>query len=148
MVRSVPKAVAQLETIQALVEDMLQLLLNRRPEATFKSRSTERNVRTDSMRTTSMSNSIDRALHDAQAEHAGLQQRLNDALARAAVTSGNSSDEYLDREPENAELQNLLSSKIDNGERRLRELEMNMSHFRFLKAVLATRFPQRAPETA
>jgi hypothetical protein len=122
-------------------DEMVQLLMRRKSEDQFKARSAQRDAETDAMRIASIAGSIDAALQAAQAEHAGLSQRVNDVLARAAITVGNDTDEYLDREPENTELQNAFSAEIANGERRLRELETSMGHFKFLKAVLATRFP-------
>ena len=85
--------------------------------------------------------SIEQELEEAGAEHAGLTSRINDELARAAVTVGNDSDEYLTRDPKDAHHQNLLGTEIANGQRRLNELEETIGHFQFLKTALLTRFP-------
>jgi hypothetical protein len=123
---------------------MFQLFSRENPDHAFRARSASRDAETDAKRITSIAGAIDAALRAAQAEHTGLSQRVTDVTARAAITVGNDSDEYLDREPANTELQNEFSTEIANGERRLRELEASIGHFKFLKAVLATRFPDHA----
>jgi hypothetical protein len=85
--------------------------------------------------------SIEDALEDARAEQAGLKSRIDDALARSAVTLGNDSDEYLTRDPEDNHYQNLLGTEIADGQRRLNELEVTIRHIQFLKTALVTRFP-------
>ena len=119
---------------------MLQVLLRARAN-TFKARSPVRDGDTDHTRAASILRSIEHELEDANAEHAGLTSRINDVLARAAVTLGNDSDEYLTRDPEDGHHQNLLNTEIANGQRRLNELETTIGHFRFLKTALITRFP-------
>ncbi|HSU53723.1 MAG TPA: hypothetical protein VLT36_06665, partial [Candidatus Dormibacteraeota bacterium] len=81
------------------------------------------------------------ALEETKAEHAGLRSRIDDAIARAAVTAGNNPDEYLTREPEDNHFQNLLGTEIANGQKRLNELDVAITHFKFLQTVLMTRFP-------
>jgi hypothetical protein len=81
------------------------------------------------------------ALDRAKAEQAGLKSRIDDVLARAAVTQGNDSDEYLTRDPEDSHYQSLLNTEIANGQRRLNELGVTIGHFQFLKIALITRFP-------
>ena len=120
---------------------MVQFFRNARGNNYFKSRSASRNAETDHARVTSIFRSIEDALEGAKAEQAGLKSRIDDALARAAVTLGNDSDEYLTRDPEDNHCQNLLGTEIANGQRRLNELEVTISHIRFLKMALVTRFP-------
>ncbi|MBI5128560.1 MAG: hypothetical protein HZA66_03895 [Rhodopseudomonas palustris] len=127
---------------------MFQLFTRTNPDNQFKARSSTRDKATDAARVASVAKSIDDALASAQAEHAGLGQRVTDAIARAAITAGNDSDEYLDREPANTALQNQLNADIANGERRLRELEVSIGHFKFLRTALATRFPDHAAAEA
>jgi hypothetical protein len=66
----------------------------------FKARSAGRDAETDHARVASVLRSIEDALDGAKAEQAGLKPRIDDILARAAVTQGNDSDEYLTRDPE------------------------------------------------
>ena len=107
----------------------------------FKTRSTTRDSDNDNARAASILRSIEHELDEARAEHAGLTSRINDVLARAAVTLGNDSDEYLTRDPKDGHHQNLLGAEIENGQRRLNELGITIGHFQFLKTALLTRFP-------
>ena len=84
---------------------------------------------------------IQTALDGAEKEKAGLSQRVDDALAFAAVTMGAATDEYLEREPLNDHHQSLFNAEIKYGERRLSELATMISHLKFIKAVMLTRFP-------
>ena len=120
---------------------MFQLLLRARVNNYFKTRSAGRNAETDQARVTSIFRSIEDALEGAIAEQAGLKSRIDDALARAAVTLGNDSDEYLTRDPEDNYYQNLLGTEIADGQRRLNELRVTIGHIQFLKTALVTRFP-------
>ena len=120
---------------------MFQLFLRARANNYFKARSASRDTETDHARVTSIFRSIEDALEATKAEHAGLKSRIDDVLARAAVTLGNDSDEYLTRDPEDDHYQNLLGTEIANGQRRLNELGVTIGHFKFLKTALVTRFP-------
>jgi hypothetical protein len=111
----------------------------------FQARSAGRDSQVDQARIASISRSIDEALRAAEAEHAGLNRRVEDVLARASVTLGNESDEYLTREPLDNQHQDLLGAEIANGQRRLRELAVSIGHFKFLKTALTTRFPEFKP---
>ena len=113
----------------------------------FKARSAGRDTETDHAHASSIFRSIEDALEAAKAEHAGLTARINDVLARAAVTVGDDSDEYLTRDPEDDHYQNLLGTEIANGQRRLDELGVTIGHFQFLKIALITRFPGLKPRT-
>ena len=48
------------------------------------------------------------ALQEAEREQVGLNRRVDDALARASVTFGNGTDEYLEREPLDSHHQDLF----------------------------------------
>jgi hypothetical protein len=120
---------------------MFQLFLRARANNYFKARSASRDTETDHARVASVFRSIEDALDGAKAEQAGLKSRIDDVLARAAVTQGNDSDEYLTRDPEDSHYQSLLNAEITNGQRRLNELGVTIGHFQFLKTALITRFP-------
>jgi hypothetical protein len=121
---------------------VFQLFQRARANNYFKARSAGRDTETDHARAASVFRSIEDALDGAKAEQAGLKSRIDDVLARAAVTLGNDSDEYLTRDPEDNHYQNLLSTEIANGQRRLNELGVTIGHFQFLKTALITRFPE------
>src|SRR5258707_3005330 len=120
---------------------MFQLFSRAPANQFFKARSAGRNTETDQARAASIFRSIEDALEGAKAEQAGLKSRIDDVLARAAVTLGNDSDEYLTRDPEDNHYQNLLGAEIVNGQRRLNDLGVSIGHFQFLRAALVTRFP-------
>lgn len=117
-------------------------LLNGRPKVVpFKVRSAERDNETDRARIGAILSSIEDALAAAEREQAGLSGRVDEALARAAVTIGNGTDEYLVRDAVDDEHQSLLASYMVSGQRRLESLAKTIAHLRFLKAALVTRFP-------
>jgi hypothetical protein len=119
---------------------MFQRFLKSRSVVNFKARSASRDTETDRARATAIFRSIEEALEGARTEQAGLKSRIDDALARSAVTLGNDSDEYLTRDPQDNHYQNLLGSEIVEGQRRLNELEATIRHIQFLKTALVTRF--------
>jgi hypothetical protein len=111
----------------------------------FRARSADRDAETDRSRIKSILEAIEHALHAAELEQSGLNRRVEDVLARAAVTLGNGTDEYLEREPLDSHHQDLFSSEISNGQRRLNELATSITHFKFLKTVLLSRFADFKP---
>ncbi len=120
---------------------MFPMLFGARHSNHFKARSANRDAEIDLGRAASILRAIEKALEDTKAEHAGLRSRIDDAIARAAVTAGNNPDEYLTREPEDNHLQNLLGTEIATGQKRLNELDVAITHFKFLQTDLMTRFP-------
>src|SRR6185437_6907736 len=107
----------------------------------FQVRSPERDEATDCQRIATVMNAIETVLSAAENEQTGLKLRVEDVLARAAVTVGNASDEYLDREPLDTQHQDLFSEEISNGQKRLESLANAISHFKFLRAAVLSRFP-------
>jgi hypothetical protein len=115
--------------------------LRNRLDHGFKARSADRDAETDRLRVAAVLAAIENALRAAEQEQSGLSQRVEDVLARAAVTLGNGTDEYLEREALDSHYQSLFSHEISNGQRRLRELGDAIAHLRFLKAAMLSRFP-------
>src|ERR1700680_3268520 len=95
----------------------------------FKARSADRDAETDPLRVGSLLEAIEGARHGAELEQSGLNRRVEDVLARAAVTMGNGTDEYLEREPLDSHHQDLFGDAISNGQRRLKELPTPITHF-------------------
>ena len=106
----------------------------------FKTRSADRDAETDRSRVNSIVEAIENALKAAEQEQSGLSRRVEDVLARAAVTIGNGTDEYLERDALDNHHQDLFSIEISSGERRLSELATAISHFKFLKVAALSRF--------
>jgi hypothetical protein len=111
----------------------------------FQVRAPERDEETDCQRIATVMSAIETVLSAAENEQKGLKLRVEDVLARAAVTVGNASDEYLDREPLDTQHQDLFSEEISNGQKRLESLASSISHFRFLRAAILSRFPDYKP---
>lgn len=114
-------------------------------EQTFRARSPERDAETDRTRVEAIMMAIEEALHAAEREQSGLNRRVEDVLARAAVTIGNGNDEYLEREALDNHHQDLFDQEILNGQRRLKQLDTSIAHFKFLKAAMLSRFPEYRP---
>src|ERR1700674_5105678 len=112
----------------------------------LRSRSADRDAETDRLRVSSISEVIENALRAAEQEQSGLNRRVEDVLARAAVTLGNGTDEYLEREALDSQHQDLFGAAISHGQRRLKELATAITHFKFLKAATLSRFPDYKPE--
>ncbi|MDN3278935.1 hypothetical protein QWJ07_32060 [Frankia sp. RB7] len=133
---------------------MFQLFLRARSQnflrrvgvSEFHVRSAERDIETDQHRVGAIMAAIEDALQAAERERAGLGHRVDDVMARAAVTLGNGDDEYLHREPLDSHHQDLFDVEIVNGQRRLRELGTAIAHFRFVKAAMQSRFPDYRPQ--
>ncbi|MGY4615534.1 hypothetical protein ACVWZ4_000761 [Bradyrhizobium sp. USDA 4472] len=117
-------------------------------EQEFRSRSPERDAETDQSRIETIMAAIEDALEAAEREQSGLNRRVEDVLARAAVTIGNGEDEYLEREALDNHHQDLFDKEILNGQRRLKELGSSIAHFKFLKAAMLSRFPKFRPPAA
>ena len=124
---------------------MFQIFQKARANGTFKARSAGRDAETDLARLRSVFNSIETAIQSAEAEFAGLTRRVDDALARASVTVGSGTDEYLSREELDSRFLDRLDDEILNGQRRLDELSANIAHFKSLQAAFMTRFPGFKP---
>ncbi|UPJ60260.1 hypothetical protein [Bradyrhizobium sp. 192] len=121
------------------------LLGSRREDKGFKARSVERDAETDRARIGTVLAAIETALQEAEREQAGLNRRVDDALARASVTFGNGTDEYLEREALDNHHQDLFAADISNGQRRLKELASSIAHLKFVKTAMLTRFPDFKP---
>jgi hypothetical protein len=129
--------------LRARAQNYLRSLVGERE---FRARSAERDAETDRERLDYVLSALDSALSNAEAEQAGLTRRVDDVLARAAVTFGNGDDEYLTREKLDSDHLDLFETEISNGQRRLRDLAVSISHFKFLRTAMLSRFPDyKAP---
>jgi len=120
---------------------MINLFLRARAHDYFKARSVARDLKTDQSRVEAVAVAIETALRSCEAEHAGLSRRMEDVGTRTAITAGNDVDEYLSRDATDRRNLALLETEMVNGNLRLKELTLTIGHFRFLKAVLLSRFP-------
>jgi hypothetical protein len=118
------------------------MFLLARAQKLFKTRSYARNIDSDQKRIRLVAEAIEGAIEVAEAERIGLGRRIEDTLARAAVSFGTGTDEYLERDAIDSKFQDLLGAEIKNGERRLTDLETQIGHLKFLQTALITRFPE------
>ena len=117
------------------------LIANRLRGEAFKVRGPERDGGTDRARIESIISAIEAALQSAESEHDGLKKRMDEVLARASVSVGNATDEYLDRELYRSHHQDLFDSELARGEKRTRDLSAMIGHFKFVRAAMLSRFP-------
>jgi hypothetical protein len=110
----------------------------------FKHRSSERDLETDRARVGRVASVLDAELLSAEKERDGLRRRLDDLLARASISQGNDTDEYLTRDDELTRHLNLFDAQMRGAEGRLKQLDDSVAHFRFLKDELSRRFPALA----
>jgi hypothetical protein len=124
---------------------MMQLfpwLFRKRTSQVFRARSSSRDEQTDTANIRSIAAAIERSLTATEAEHAGLSNRLEDAKLRASIVVGDGTDEYLSREKEQTAWLGRLETELQNGRERLNVLQQNISHLKFLRAALFSRFPK------
>jgi hypothetical protein len=124
---------------------MLADFLRARVDGLFKARSADRDAEADNSRTELVLRSIEEALKRAELEHSGLNTRVQDILARGAISLGNGTDDYLTRESADTIVQNQFDWQIASGQRRLERLSHQIQAFMSLKAALMSRFPDFKP---
>ena len=120
---------------------MIRQLFRSRSKGGFQSRSPERDTNADNEAVKSIATAIDLVLERAEAERAGLKRRIDDVISRAAIVGGNDIDDYLTRTEDRSNMLSSSDAEIRGGQERLRIIEQNISHFKFLKTALQTRFP-------
>lgn len=120
---------------------MLDSFLRLKGGLDFKHRSSERDLETDRARVGRVADLLDAELLGAERERDGLRRRLDDLLARASISQGNDTDEYLTRDDALTEHLNQFDAQMRGAEGRLKQLDDSIAHFRFLKDELTRRFP-------
>jgi hypothetical protein len=107
----------------------------------FRARSKERDADNDNEAIRSIASAIEAALKKAETERIGLKARIDDVLSRAAIVGGNEIDDYLTRTEDRSTMLSNSDAEIKRGEERLKVLDQNIVHVKFLKTALRTRFP-------
>jgi hypothetical protein len=120
---------------------MIRQLFRSRSIEGFQARSPERDRNTDYEAIRSIGIALDTALQNADAERTGLQRRIDDVISRAAIVGGNDMDDYLTRTDDRSRMLSESDAQIRRGQDRLKVLDQNISHFKFLRTALQTRFP-------
>jgi hypothetical protein len=116
-------------------------LFRSRLDGGFKARSLGRDADTDPSAVKLVADAIKLVLEQMEAERTGLKRRMDDVTSRAALVGGNDVDEFLTRSQDRSEVLRNSETEMKRGQERLSTLEANISHFRFLKAALRSRFP-------
>lgn len=120
---------------------LINLFRRSRPDGPFRTRAPTRDQELDDHLIGQVASAIDQALQKVQAQRDGLKRRLDNVIARAAIVGGNDIDDFLTRDEARSTLLAASDSEIARGETRLKTLDEQLSHFKFLKAALQTRFP-------
>jgi hypothetical protein len=120
---------------------LINLFRRSRADGPFRTRASGRDQELDDQLVGQVAAAIDEALLKVEAQRDGLKRRLDDVIARAAIVGGNDLDDYLTRDEARATLLAVSDGEIARGQARLKALDEQLSHFKFLKAALQTRFP-------
>ncbi len=120
---------------------LINLFRRSRSDGPFRTRAPSRDQGLDNQLVGQVASAIDEALQQVEAQRDGLKRRLDDVIARAAIVGGNDLDDCLTRDEARSTLLAASDSEIARGQARLKTLDEQLSHFRFLKAALQSRFP-------
>lgn len=124
---------------------LINLFRRSRSDGPFRTRAPARDQELDNQLVGQVASAIDEALQKVEAQRDGLKRRLDDVIARAAIVGGNDLDDFLTRDEARSTLLAASDGEIARGQARLKTLEEQFSHFRFLKTALQTRFPDFKP---
>lgn len=127
---------------------MIMQLFRRQASGEFQTRSPDRDQETDNATLGRVGRSIEEALLAMQSEHEGLTRRLKDAEERASLAAGNNYDEYLTREPAKLDGLRKYEAQMRRASARLKALEDDIGHLKFLRATFYTRFSRLKPGEA
>lgn len=109
---------------------------------TFRTRSGDRDRQTDTARIAKIMEALDEALDGSRAERGGLDRRLGDVLARAAISGGNGDDEHLTRDSSAIDRLKAFDAEIKGAQHRLESLDQHIAQFETLKREVISRFPE------
>jgi hypothetical protein len=115
--------------------------LFRSRKETFQARSAERDSAADDDAVRSVAAAIDSVLEKTEAEQAGLKTRIDDVLSLAAIVGGNDIEDHVTRTEDRSKMLKESDAEIHRGQERLMTIEHNISHLKFLRAAMLTRFP-------
>ena len=124
---------------------LISLFRRSRADGPFRTRAPGRDQELDDQLVGQVASAIDKALQKVEAQRDGLKRRLDDVIARAAIVGGNDIDDFLMRDEGRATLLAASDDEITRGQARLKALDEQLLHFKFLKSALQTRFPGFKP---
>ncbi len=120
---------------------MINRLFRAKSTRSFKTRSAQRDVSADAEAVQSILAAIDIALQRSDAERVGLKRRIDEVTSQAAIVAGNEIDDYLTRTADRSQMLDSSEVEMQRAEQRLKILDQNIQHFKFLKIAVCTRFP-------
>jgi len=120
---------------------LINLFRRSRSDGPFRTREPARDQDLDNQLVGQVASAIGEALQKVEAQRDGLKRRLDDVIARAAIVGGNDLDDFLTRDEARSTLLAASDGEIARGQARLKTLDEQLAHFRFLKTALHTRFP-------
>jgi len=120
---------------------LINLFRRSRSDGPFRTRVPARDQELDDALVRQVASAIEEALEKVEAQRDGLKRRLDDVIARAAIVGGNDLDDCLTRDEARSILLAASDGEIARGQARLKTLDEQLSHFRFLKTTLQARFP-------
>lgn len=121
---------------------MFKRLFRSRGSDGFRTRSPERDVETDATLIGQVGAAITDALSAFEKERDGLNRRISEVQMLASVTVGTGTDEYVTREPAQAEGLASYEGEMRRGRERLTKLENHINNLKFMRAAFATRFSE------
>lgn len=127
---------------------MIMQLFRRQASDGFRTRSPDRDRQTDRATLGGVGKAIDEALAAMQGELDGLSRRLSDARERASLAVGNDYDEYLTREPAKLSGLQKYEAQMRQATERLKVLEEDLGHLKFVRATFYSRFSRMKPPEA
>ena len=120
---------------------MIKRFFRAKSTGAFKARSPERDIFADAEAVQSILGPINHALERSEAERTGLKRRLDEVTSHAAIVAGNDLDDYLTRTADRSQMLDISDVEMQRAEARLKIIDQNISHFKFLKTAVYTRFP-------
>lgn len=119
---------------------MLQHFPRRTKSNGFRTRSAERDEKSDRKALAAVGKAIDEALAVLEAEEDGLSRRFDEARDRASVAIGTEHDEYLSREPAMLADLRRLEGQMSRATSRLESLHEAIADLRLVRAVFHSKF--------
>jgi hypothetical protein len=107
----------------------------------FQVRSLQRDKKTDRERINSIVGAVDAAIASAEKEKSLLTLRVENARDLAAFATGNDSDEYLSREPEDTKRIADYEQQLIAGYERIGQLDAQIAGLKAVGEVCGSRFP-------
>jgi hypothetical protein len=120
---------------------MIKRFFRAKSTGEFKARAAERDIFADAEAVQSILGPINLALERSEAERTGLKRRLDEVTSHAAIVAGNDLDDYLTRTADRSQMLDISDVEMQRSEARLKMIDQNISHFKFLKTAVYTRFP-------